>query len=109
VDAKGLLWVTDRENQRIQIFDQDGTYIRELKYGGLPSSLIIGDRYIWVANGFAGQLLQLDLNGKVLAAIGKLGKGVGEFTEAHSVTVSPTGEIWVGDSVGNAVQKFVKK
>jgi len=75
----------------------------------LPSSLIIGDKYIWVANGFAGQLLQLDLNGKVLAAIGKLGKGVGEFTEAHSVTVSPTGEIWVGDSVGNAVQKFVKR
>jgi DNA-binding beta-propeller fold protein YncE len=109
VDRQGQLWVTDRENQRIQIFDQDGTYIRELKYGGLPSSLIIGDEYIWVANGFAGQLLQLDLNGKVLAAIGKLGKGVGEFTEAHSVTVSPTGEIWVGDSVGNAVQKFVKK
>jgi DNA-binding beta-propeller fold protein YncE len=109
VDAQGQLWVTDRENQRIQIFDQDGTFIREHKYGGLPSSLIIGDRYIWVANGFAGQLLQLDLNGRVLAAIGKLGKGVGEFTEAHSVTVSPAGEIWVGDSVGNAVQKFVKK
>ena len=108
MDAQGLLWVTDRENQRIQIFDQDGTYIRELKYGG-PSSLIIGDRYIWVANGFASQLLQLDLRGKFLAAIGKLGKGVGEFTEAHSVTVSPAGEIWVGDSVGNAVQKFVKK
>ena len=36
IDAKGLLWVTDRENQRIQIFDQDGKYIREIKYAGLP-------------------------------------------------------------------------
>jgi NHL repeat len=47
--------------------------------------------------------------GSLMDSIGKLGKGVGEFTEAHSVTVSPAGEIWVGDSVGNAVQKFVKK
>ena len=109
IDTKGQLWVTDRENQRIQIFDQDGTYISEHKYKGLPSSLIIGDKYIWVANGFVGQLLQLDLNGKVLASIGKTGNGVGEFTEAHSVTVSPSGEIWVGDSVGNSIQEFVKK
>ena len=109
IDTKGQLWVTDRENQRIQIFDQDGNYISEHKYKGLPSSLIIGDKYIWVANGFAGQLLQLDLNGKVLASIGKTGNGVGEFTEAHSVTVSPSGEIWVGDSVGNSIQEFVKK
>ena len=109
IDTKGQLWVTDRENQRIQIFDQDGNYISEHKYKGLPSSLIIGDKYIWVANGFAGQLLQLDVNGKVLASIGKTGNGVGEFTEAHSVTVSPSGEIWVGDSVGNSIQEFVKK
>ncbi len=75
LDAQGQLWVTDRENQRIQIFDQDGNYIREHKYGGLPSSLIIGDKYIWVANGFAGQLLQLDLNGKVLAVDRQAGQG----------------------------------
>jgi sugar lactone lactonase YvrE len=109
VDAHGLLWVADRENQRIQIFDQDGEYLRELKYAGLPSSLEIGDRYIYMTNGFADQLLRLDLNGKVLAATGKTGKGVGEFTEAHTVAVSPTGDVWVADSVGNAVQKFVKK
>jgi len=48
IDAKGLLWVTDRENQRIQIFDQDGKYIREVKYAGLPCSLDIGKRTsIW--------------------------------------------------------------
>lgn len=109
VDAQGMLWVTDRENQRIQVFDQDGKYLREMKFGGLPSSLEIGPQFIYVANGFACQLLRVDLNGKVLAATGKPGTGVGEFTEAHSVTVSPSGEIWVGDSVGNAVQKFVKK
>jgi streptogramin lyase len=111
IDAKGLLWVTDRENQRIQIFDQDGKYIREVKYAGLPCSLDIGKEYIYMVNGFAGQLLKLDLDGKVLAAVGKPGAAGtwGEFGEAHFIAVSPKGEIYVADSVNRAVQKFVKK
>jgi hypothetical protein len=111
IDAKGLLWVTDRENQRIQIFDQDGKYIREVKYAGLPCSLDIGQQNIYMVNGFAGQLLKLDLDGKVLAAVGRPGAAGtwGEFGEAHFIAVSPKGEIYVADSVNRAVQKFVKK
>jgi len=111
LDAKGLLWVTDRENQRIQIFDQDGKYIREVKYAGLPCSLDIGKQYIYMVNGFAGQLLRMDLDGKVLAAVGKPGAAGtwGEFGEAHFIAVSPKGEIYIADSVNRAVQKFVKK
>jgi sugar lactone lactonase YvrE len=106
-DAKGLLWVADRENERIQIFDEEGKFIREMKYAGLPCGFNIGDRYIYMVNGFAGQLLRLDLDGKVLGAAGKSGKGVGEFGEAHYVAVSPKGEIYVADTVNSAVQKFV--
>src|SRR2546425_1998443 len=109
IDAGGLLWVADRENQRIQVFDADGKFIRELKYAGLPCSLAIGNQYIYMVNGFAGQLLRLDLQGTVLAATGKAGTGVGEFGEAHFVAVSPKGDIYVADSVNAAVQKFVKK
>lgn len=108
-DVKGQLWVADRENERIQIFDDEGKFIREIKYAGLPCGLDIGGQYIYMVNGFAGQLLRLDLNGNVLAAVGKSGKGVGEFGEAHNVAVSPKGEIYVADSVNSAVQKFVKK
>jgi sugar lactone lactonase YvrE len=109
LDAKGLLWVADRENQRIQVFDQDGKFVREIKYKGLPCSLDIGRQYIYMVNGFAGQLLRLDLNGKVLAAIGKPGKGPGEFGEAHMIAVSQKDEIYVADSVNAALVKFVKK
>jgi hypothetical protein len=111
IDSKGLLWVTDRENQRIQIFDQDGKYIREVKYAGLPCSLDIGKQNIYMVNGFTGQLLKLDLGGKVLAAVGKPGPAGtwGEFGEAHFIAVSPKGEIYIADSVNRAVQKFVKK
>ena len=109
IDAKGLLWVADRENQRIQIFDADGKFVRELKYAGLPCALQIGAQYIYMVNGFAGQVLRMDLEDHVLAAVGKAGKGVGEFGEAHFIAVSPKGELWVADSVNSAVRKFVKK
>jgi DNA-binding beta-propeller fold protein YncE len=109
IDAQGLLWVADRENQRIQIFDAEGTFVRENKYAGLPCSLDIGRQYIYMVNGFAGQILQLDLSGKVLAATGKAGTGPGEFGEAHFIAVSPKGELYVADSVNSALLKFVKK
>src|SRR5262245_26059133 len=104
IDAKGLVWVTDRENSRIQIFDQDGNVVRQIKYAGLPCSLLIGKDGITMVNGFTGQILQLDLEGKVLGVYGKMG----EFGEAHNVAVSPKGEIFVGD-VTKGVLKFVRK
>jgi DNA-binding beta-propeller fold protein YncE len=109
IDANGRLWVADRENQRIQIFDQDGNYLKELKYAGLPCSLQIGDQYIHMVNGFAGQVLRLDLDGKVLSATGKAGQGLGEFGEAHMIAVSAKGDIWVADTVNSTVHKFVRK
>ena len=98
IDAKGLLWVMDRENQRIQVFDAEGTFVREMKYEGLPCSVDIGREHVYMVNGFAGQLLRLDLNGKVLAATGKPGTALGEFGEAHFLAVSPRGELYVADS-----------
>ena len=109
VDSKGFLWVADRENQRIQVFDQDGTFIKEMKVGGLPCSLSIGEKYVYLVNGLAGQLLRLDLNGKALAATGRIGKGLGEFGEAHSIAVSTKGEIWIADTQNITVHKFVER
>jgi DNA-binding beta-propeller fold protein YncE len=109
IDAIGELWVADRENQRIQIFDQDGAFVKMVKFAGLPCGLSIGTRYIYMVNGIAGQLLRLDLDGKVLGAVGKYGKGLGEFGEAHAISVSPKGEIWVADPTNGALQKFVKQ
>jgi sugar lactone lactonase YvrE len=109
IDAKGLLWVTDRENQRIQIFDDKGTFVRDVKVAGLPCGLDIGKDAIFMVNGFAGQVVKMDLQGNVLAVTGKAGNGVGELGEAHFIAVSPKGDLWVADSVNRAVQKFVKK
>jgi sugar lactone lactonase YvrE len=108
-DSKGLLWVMDRENQRVQVFDTDGTFVREQKYKGLPCSVAFGRDDAFMVNGFAGQLLRLDVNGKVLAAMGKPGTGPGEFGEAHFLAISPRNDLYVADSVNGMLMKFVKK
>ena len=108
-DSKGLLWVMDRENQRIEVFDTNGTFVREQKYKGLPCSVAFGRDEAFMVNGFAGQLLRLDLSGKVLAAVGKPGTASGEFGEAHFIAISPRGDLYVADSVNGMLMKFVKK
>jgi len=109
IDRKGQLWVADRENQRVEIFTPDGAFVREIHYAGLPCEVRIGRRSIFMVNGFAGQLLELDLDGKVLAALGRPGTGLGEFGEAHMIAVSPKGDVYVADTVNATLTKFVKR
>ena len=108
-DPNGQLWVADRENQRIQVFDTDGRFVREMPFKGLPCSVAFGRNEAYMVNGFAGQLLRLDLNGKVLAATGKPGTALGEFGEAHFLAISPKGDLYVADSVNGALVRFVRK
>ena len=109
IDQKGQVYVADRLNRRIQIFDVDGKYIKEWKYLGLPCGLYL-DRTetMYLVTGWSGQLLKLDANGKAVAATGEPGKGLGKFGEAHYLTFGPAGEIYVADTVNSFLHKFVK-
>ena len=110
VDQAGLLYVADRQNRRVQIFDDDGAYIKEWSFKGLPCGLHLGaDQQMYLASGFAGEILRLDSNGKAVGRTGQPGQGLGEFGEAHYMTVAPNGDIWVADTVRPALHKFVKK
>ncbi len=61
-DAKGLLYIADRNNARIQVFDADGNYIRESQHPGTPCGLFMApDQTIWLAHGHTGQIMTLDL------------------------------------------------
>ena len=40
-DAKGLLYIADRNNARIQVFDADGNYIRKSQHPGTPCGLFM--------------------------------------------------------------------
>jgi DNA-binding beta-propeller fold protein YncE len=110
VDAKGLVYVADRQNRRVQIFDLEGKFVKEWKFAGLPCGLYISrDQQLYLVSGFAGQILKLDANGRAVAATGQPGKGLGEFGEAHYLTFGPADDIYVADTVRPALHRFVRK
>jgi DNA-binding beta-propeller fold protein YncE len=110
VDSKGLVYVADRQNRRVQVFDENATFVKEWKFAGLPCGLYIGrDQQMFLLSGFAGQILKLDANGKAIAATGQPGKGLGEFGEAHYMAMGPQDEIYVADTVNAQLHEFVKR
>jgi sugar lactone lactonase YvrE len=111
-DAQGLLYIADRNNARIQVFDADGNYVRESQHPGTPCGLFMGaDQHIWLAHGHVGQIMKLDLNGKVVGVMADAGTGKtpGKYGEAHYIAVSPREEVFVADTLNWRVQKYVRR
>jgi DNA-binding beta-propeller fold protein YncE len=110
IDAKGHLHIADRNNARIQVFDDEGNFIRESEHPGTPCGLCLAsDGFIYMAHGHTGLVKQLDLDGNVLGETGGQGKTPGRFGEAHYIAVSQRGEIYVTDTLNWRVQKYVKR
>ena len=107
VDPKGLVYVSDRENGRIQVFDADGNYLKSWTSIGHPNGLGIGpDGFLYVTDGSAGKVFKVDFEGRVLGAIGGLGKASGQFGEAHWVELDAERNIYIGDVFNWRVQRF---
>lgn len=107
IDAEGLLHVADRENDRVQVFDQEGKFIRQ--YGGFaPFGLYIApDQTLFVADGRANKCLHMTLAGKVLSQWGTKGLEPGQFLLPHCMAVDRNGAVYVGDVEGRRLQRFV--
>jgi len=98
VDAKGLIYVSDRDNQRVEIFDSTGKYLRQWEHvGGLSSLIMTPDQHVW-----AGGVLR-DLDGKALEKLpGETPGG------AHGGAVAPNGDVYIG-LLSGTVRKFVRQ
>ena len=73
------VFVNDRANGRVQVFDENGKYLNEWKYGPRPPSdvhlfIISGDRYLWAFDRGTSKMLKYDLDGKFLLLVGHLGR-----------------------------------
>jgi DNA-binding beta-propeller fold protein YncE len=109
-DAQGLLYIADRENKRIQIFDQEGKLLKIWTHIGSPYGLYLTkEQEIFVTDGLANQILKLDLSGNIIGRYGASGKKVGQFSLPHGIIVTPAGEIIVAEILNRRVQKFIKK
>ena len=105
----GRVYVGDRENDRVQVFDTDGKFLRQ--FGGFaPFGLFITpDQTVFVADGRANKILKMTLDGKILASWGATGVEPGNFQMPHGLTVAADGSVYVSEINGKRVQKFVAR
>jgi DNA-binding beta-propeller fold protein YncE len=107
VDNQGRVYVGDRENQRIQIFDAEGKFIQQWTDIGYPYGLsITPDQHVWMVDGGYDRIVELDQNGKILGAFGEPGHKPGQFAWAHFMAMGPDQTIYVADVLNWRFQAF---
>ena len=122
IDSQGRLYIADRYNERIQVFDTNGNYIRHfgaevLGKGGRAWGVDIGpDGLVYVIDGGDGedateeraQLIQLDQEGNVRARWSSYGDAPGQLSWGHDIAVGTDGAVYTAEvRNANRVQKFV--
>ncbi len=110
VDTQGLVYIADRSNQRLQVFDGEGKFLREKEHPGTPCGLALcsDKKHIMMAHGHAGRIMKLDMDLNLLAATGGQGKGPNRYGEAHYLALDADDNIYVADSLNWNVQKLVR-
>ncbi len=110
VDAKGRVYVADRENRRVQVFDADGKFITKWTDAGSPWGLHYAAREnaIYMCDGYNNRIVKLNTEGQVLGVLGSHGKSPGRLDYVHNIAVDSTGAIYVAEIKNWRVQKFAK-
>jgi hypothetical protein len=134
-DAKGNIYVADRFNRRIQVFDTEGNLLRvitidvpfdrgarpaignrpdpDAKQGtfsaGAPWALCITpppNQVLFSADAFPGRLYKLTLDGKVLGVLGESGKQAKQFGWVHEIACPSEHEVYVAELLNWRMQKL---
>ena len=121
IGKDGLVYVCDRQGDRIEVFDKLGNFKRNIPVhtvGKIPdlwgTAWWIGfspdplQKYMYVADGRNEAVHILDhSSGKILASFGRSGHQIGEFVHAHTLAVDSKGNIYVAETGwGRRVQRF---
>ena len=118
----GLIYVCDRQGDRVQVYDKMGNLQRNIWIRtGTPelpdrrgTAWWVGfsrdkeQRYLYVMNGRNEQVHVLDhASGKILSTFGRPGHQLGNFTHGHTLAVDSKGNLYVAETDwGRRIQKF---
>jgi len=105
----GNVYIADREEYRIVVYDGNGKFIRTIQTPNLICEFLVDrDKQLWMSTGMDGQIVKADWDTKVLGAAGEgPGKGPGQFGEASYMVKDIHGNIFVGDTTVTKVTELV--
>ena len=138
VSPKDEVFVADRGNRRIQVFDPEGKVLRQftidvpvdttrgkITFGaetpnaktgsqapGAPDALCMTpgpNPVLFVGDLYPSRVYKVSLEGKVLGVYGQPGRNLGEFGWIHAIACPSENEIYVGELINWRVQKLVTK
>src|SRR5881396_234637 len=135
VDRNNNIYVGDRSNRRIQVFDTEGKFLRvftidvppapgtravngntptgqaQARVIGAPNSICITpgpNQVLFVGEStFPGRLFKLSLDGKVLGVIGRSGRQLKQFSGVHQLACPSETEIYAAETSNWRVQKLI--
>jgi DNA-binding beta-propeller fold protein YncE len=137
VDSADHVYVADRGNRRIQVFDGDGKFLRQITIdvpfdpnaqppiGNKPKLPITGNQLmapgapwaicitpgprqvLYAADAYPGRIYKLTLDGKVLGVLGESGKQLKQFGWIHEIACPSENELYVAELLNWRVQKLI--
>jgi len=133
-DAQGNIYVADRGNRRIQVFDGDGKFLRQFTIDvpvkadarpaignkpaqstgtmspGSPWAICITpapNQVLYSSDAFPGRIYKLTLEGEVLGVFGESGKQLKQFGWIHEMACPSENELYVAELLNWRVQKLI--
>jgi DNA-binding beta-propeller fold protein YncE len=135
-DAQGNIYVADRGNRRIQVFNGDGKFLRQItidvpfdyassiaaigkkpaedatgsQSAGSPWAICITpgpNQVLYASDAFPGRIYKLSLDGKVLGVLGETGKQLKQFGWIHEIACPSENVLFVAELLNWRVQKLI--
>ena len=134
-DAQNNIYVADRGNGRIQVFDTEGKFLRQIRIdvpfppdtrpviGNKPAPDVKGtfapgspwavcitpppNQVLYASDAYPGRIYKLSLDGKVLGVLGQSGRQLKQFGWVHEIACPSENELYVGELLNWRVQKLI--
>jgi len=109
MDSQGRIYVADRGNSRLQVFDRNGKFLAKWTDVGQPWDVYYAsqENAIYMCDGMWDRITKWSTDGKLLGEISHYGKAPGEVDFPHAIAVSPDGkDIYVAEIKNWRVQKW---
>jgi len=116
VDKRERVWVADRENSRVQVFDAQGKFLDQWTDLNTPTDLFIDPEETVYISELSQRISIFTIDGKLLSRWGgqEQDKKTDRFIVPHDIAVDSRGDIYAGEIIANhggsrALQKFARR